>query len=299
MQYLSARMARAILALPTIFECHNGVSHPGTQVMQLAVPDRLEPFLHSSSHATGRARMARTILALESCNLHGCARMARAILALKSCNWPCQNGSSHSGTQVMQSGRDRMARTILALKSCNLHGCARMARAILALKFGQWHYLRAKMARAILALKFGQWHYLHAKMARAILALPTIFECHNGLSHSGTQVMQLAVPEWLESFLHSTHATGRVRMARAILALKLCNWPCQNGSNHSYTHQVMQLAVSEWLEPFGHSSHVICMAVPEWLEPFWHTSSASGITCVQEWLEPFWHCQPYLSAIMA
>ena len=88
-------------------------------------------------------------------------------------------------------------------------------------------------------------------------------------------------------------------MARAILARKLCNWPCHNGWNHSCTHQVMQLAVPEWLEPFWHSSHVICMAVPEWLEPFWHTSSASGITCVQEWLEPFWHCQPYLSARMA
>ena len=192
-------MARAILALPTIFECHNGLSHSGTQV----------------------------------------------------CNWPCHNGSNHSYSQVMQlavsewlepfwhssyaTGRVRMARAILALKSCNLHGCARMARAILALKFGQWHYLRAKMARAI-------------------LALPTIFECHNGLSHSGTQVMQQAVPEWLNPFLHSSHATGRVRMARAILALKLCNWPCQNGSNHSYT-QVMQLAVSEWLKPFWHSNY--------------------------------------------
>ena len=136
-------------------------------------------------------------------------------------------------------------------------------------------------------------------MARAILALPTIFACHNGLSHSGTQVMQLAVSECLEPFLHSSRATGRVRMSRAILALKSCNWPCQNCSSHSGT-QVMQLAVPEWLEVFWHSSHVICMAaVPEWLEPFWHSSSASGITCVQEWLEPFWHCQQYLSAIMA
>ena len=105
------------------------------------------------------------------------------------------------------------------------------------------------MARAILALKFGQWHYLHARMARAILALPTIFECHNGLSHSGTALYASA------------------RMARAILALKSCIRPCHNGLSHSGT-QVMQLAVSEWLEPFWHSSHVICMAVPEWLEPF-------------------------------
>ena len=133
-------------------------------------------------------------------------------------------------------------------------------------------------------------------MARAILALPTIFECDNGLSHSGTaiyaifecqngsshsgtQVMHPAVPEWLGPFWHSSYATGRARMARTILILKSCNWPC--------------------LEPFWHSNHVICMAVPEWLEPFWHSSSASGITCVQEWLEPFRHCQPYLSAIMA
>ena len=161
--------------------------------------------------------------------------MARIILALNSCNWPCQNGSSHSGTQIMQlavpewlepflhssshaTGRVRMARAIRALKSCNLHGCARMARAILAHKFGQWHYLRARMARAI-------------------LALPTIFKCHNGLSHFGT----------------------------AIYAI----FECQNGSSHSGT-QIMHPAVPKWLEPFWHLSHVICMAVPEWLEPFWH-----------------------------
>ena len=151
-----------------------------------------------------------------------------------------------------------------------------MARAILALPTifechhawlePFWHSSyeigRARMARAILALKFGQWHYLHARMARAILALPTIFECHNGLSHSGTQVcnwpcqnglnhsysqvMQLAVSELLEPFWHSSYATGRARMARTILTLKSCNWPCQNGSSHSGT-QIMQLAVPECL----------------------------------------------------
>ena len=119
-----------------------------------------------STHATDRVRMARAILALKSCNLHGCARMARAILALKSCIQPCQNGSGHSGTLVMQlavpdwlepflhsshaTGHVRMARAIPALKSCNLHGCARMARAILALKFGQ--------CMALLACKNGSYH---------------------------------------------------------------------------------------------------------------------------------------------
>ena len=118
------------------------------------------------------------------------------------------------------TGRARMSLTILALKSCNLHGCARKARAILALKFGQWHYLRARMARAI-------------------LALPTIFECQNGSSHSGTQIMHPAVPEWLGPFWHSSYETGRARMALTILTLiKLCNWPCQNGSSHPGT-QVM------------------------------------------------------------
>ena len=159
-------MARAILALQLYnWPCQNGSNHSYTQVMQQAVSEWLEPFWHSShvicmavpewfepfrhsNHASGRARMARA-----SINATGRARMARAILALKLCNWPCQ----------------KMARAILALKSCNLHGCARKARAILALKFGQWHYLRARMARAI-------------------LALPTIFECHNGLSHSGTAI---------------------------------------------------------------------------------------------------------------
>ena len=140
-------MARAILALPTIFEYHNGLSHSGTAIYAII---------------------------------------------------ECQNGSSHSGTQIMHpavpgwlepfwhsshaTGRVRMARTILALKSCNLHGCARKARAILALKFGQWHYLRARMARPV-----------------ALLA------CQNGSGHSGTQVMHLVVPEWLEPFWHSSH----------------------------------------------------------------------------------------------
>ena len=117
--YLRARMARAILALPTIFECHNGLSHSGTalytifecqngsshsgtEIMHPAVPEWLGPFLHSS-HATGRVIMARAILALKSCNLHGCARMARAIL----------HSSSASGVTCRMARR--MARAILAL----------------------------------------------------------------------------------------------------------------------------------------------------------------------------------------
>ena len=119
------------------------------------------------------------------------------------------------------------------------------------------------MARAILALPtIFEYHnglshsgtaiYASARMARAILALKSCIRlCQNGSGHSGTQVMQLAVPEWIEPFWHSNHASGRAKMARAILELKLCNWPCQNGSNHSYT-QVMQLAVSEWFESFWH-----------------------------------------------
>ena len=135
------------------------------------------------------------------------------------------------------------------------------------------------MARAILALKFGQWHYLRARMAQAILALPTIFECHNGLSHSGTQVMQLAVSECLEPFLHSSRPTV----------------PCQNGLSHSST-QVMAL---KYLRVCSHSGPVSCtllvcmngsshsgiannISVLEWLEPFYSTA---GITCVQERLE--------------
>ena len=169
--------------------------------------------------------------------------MARAIQALKSCIRPCQNGSGHSGTQVMQLAVPEWLEPFL--HSSHATG-------------------RVRMARAIMALKFGQWHYLRARMARAILALPII---HNGLSHSGTQVMQLAVPEWLEPFLHSSHATAwpRVGMARAILALKSCNL---------------------------HGCAIMARAILA-------SRSASGITCVQEWLEPFWHCQQYLSAIIA
>ena len=126
-------MARAILALPTIFKCHNGLSHSGTQIMHPAAPEWLGPLWHSS-YATGLAKWLELFL-----------------------------HSSHANCRV------RMARAILALKSCNLHGYARMARAILAHKFGQWHYLRARMARTI-------------------LALPTIFKCHNGLSHFGTAI---------------------------------------------------------------------------------------------------------------
>ena len=144
--------------------------------------------------------------------------MAQTILTLKLCNWPCQNGSSHSYTQVMQ------------------------------LAVSEWFEL----------FWHGQLHNLSARMARAILALKScIRPCQNGSGHSGTQVMQLAVTEWLEPFLHSSHATGRVRMARTILALKSCNlhgcarkarailalkfgqcmalFACKNGSSHSGT----------------------------------------------------------------
>ena len=200
--------------------------------------------------------------------------MARTILTLKSCDWPCQNGSIrpfwHSS---YATGRARMARAILALKPCNLHGCARKARAILALKFGQWHYLRARMARAI-------------------RALPTILECHNGLSHSGTQVMQLAMPECLEPFLHSSHATGRVRMARAILAHKSCNlhgcarmarailalptiFECHNGSSHSAIMARAILALPTIIEYQNGSSRSCTQVMPavlEWLGPFWHSN---------------------------
>ena len=192
-------MARAILALPTIFECHNGLSHSGTaiyaiifechngsnhsstQIMHPAVPEWLGPFWHSN-HASGRARMAR------------------AILALKLCNWPCQNGSNHTYTLAVSEWLELFWHSSHV---CNLHGCARKAR--------------------------------------AILAQPTIFECHNGLSHSGTQVMQLAVPEWHEPFLHASNATGRTcmsaRMARAILAQ-----PCRL---HDLSARIVQ-AILAW-----------------------------------------------------
>ena len=100
-----SRMARATLTLKSCIQpCQNGSGHSGTQIMQLAEPEWLEPLLHSShaTDATGLVRMARAILALKSCNLHGCARMARAILALKlgQCMalLACKNGLSHSGT---------------------------------------------------------------------------------------------------------------------------------------------------------------------------------------------------------
>ena len=110
-------------------------------------------------------------------------------------------------------------------------------------------------------------------MARAILALPTIFECHNGLSHSGTQVVQLAVPECLEPFLHSSHATGRVRMSRAILALPTI-FECHNGLSHSGT---ALYAIFECRNGSSHSgTQIMYPAVPEWLEPFWHSSYATG-----------------------
>ena len=88
--------------------------HYGTQIW-LAVPEWLEPFW-PSSYATGRARMAQAIMALKY-------------------GWQCQNGSSHSCTQVnamhWPNLSARMARAILA-QPCRLHDLsARMARAIL------------------------------------------------------------------------------------------------------------------------------------------------------------------------
>ena len=145
--------------------------------------------------------------------------MARAIQALKSCIRPCQNGSSHSGTQFMQLAVPEWLE--LFLHSSHATGRVRM--------HGSSHS----------GLKFGQWDYLRARMARAILALPTIFECHHGLSHSGTQVMQLAVPEWLEPFWHSSHV-----VCLAVPEWLEPFWPqvrpvgllvCKNGSSHSGT----------------------------------------------------------------
>ena len=153
-----------------------------SHVICMAVPERLKPFWHSSS-ASGITCMQEWLEPFWHCQPYLSAIMTCAILA----------------RPYMQYLSARMARAILALKSCNLHGCARKARAILALKFGQWHHLHARMARAILALKSCNLHGC-ARMARAILALLTIFEYHNGLSHSGTQVMQLTVSEWLEPF---------------------------------------------------------------------------------------------------
>ena len=56
-------------------------------------------------------------------------------------------------------------------------------------------------------------------MARAILSVHMYSDwpCQNGSGHSGTQLMQLAVPEWLKPFWHPSNGTGHARMARAIL----------------------------------------------------------------------------------
>ena len=136
MQYLSARMARAILALKScIRPCQNGLGHSGTQVMQL----------------------------------HGRARMARTILTLKSFNWSCQNGSSHSGTQVMQLAVPEW-RLEPFWHSNHASGRARKARTILALTFGQWHCGITCVQEWLEPF----WHcqqYLSAIIARAILAL--------------------------------------------------------------------------------------------------------------------------------
>ena len=160
-----------------------------------------------------------------------------------------------------------MARAILALKSCNLHGCARMARAVLALKFCQWHYT------CVQEWLEPFWHcqqYLSAIM--------------HGLSHSGTQVMQLGLLHGQLGAIQSgsshsgtdscikfsncitacIYMHGRARMAQAILvyfsnemakaimALNLVTaWPCQNGSRDSRTDSYY-IRLLRCLEPFWH-----------------------------------------------
>ena len=78
LQYLSARMARAILVrLGTILECQNGSSHSGMASCNTQVPEWLEPFRHGQLQ-----------LILEYGSSHS------------GTNWPCQNGSSHFSTPI-------------------------------------------------------------------------------------------------------------------------------------------------------------------------------------------------------
>ena len=114
-----------------------------------------------------------------------------------------------------------------------------------------WHCrycnCRSRTARAL-------WHLTdRARKARAIVPKPvTILECQNVSSHSCAQVMPCTgVLEWLEPFRNSRNATGRARMAQAIMALKHY-WQSQNGLSHSCT-QVMQLSEPKWLKPLLHS----------------------------------------------
>ena len=136
--------------------------------------------------------MARAILALKYC-IYGRARMAQAVMALKY-GWQCQNGSSHSCTQVM----------LLAELECQLlYYSAKMAQAILARSNPAvleslepfWHSRNAtghaRMAQAIIALKSHYKPLSYSKvvtgscatrMALAVLATRN----QNGSSHYGT-----------------------------------------------------------------------------------------------------------------
>ena len=100
---VSKRLDRAILARPVgILEGQNGSSHSGTASCK-----------NGSSRPFGNGqfgvmlylistRMAQAILALINFRSIATdrARMARAILTLQYSTWPCQNGSSYSGTQL-------------------------------------------------------------------------------------------------------------------------------------------------------------------------------------------------------
>ena len=157
-QYVSARMARAILALPVaILECQNGLSHSSTAWYYIGVPEWLEPFWHGLV-LYWSARMARAILARPGTILECQNGSARPVALLE-----CQNGSSHSGTAWYYIGVPE------------------------PFWHGQLQYLSARMARAILAPRPVAILNLSARMARAILPWPVaILECQNGSCHSGT-----------------------------------------------------------------------------------------------------------------
>ena len=145
-------MARAILAIYCNWQCQNGLSH-SSNILQLAVPQWLEPFWHSN---IAYMAVPEWLKPLWHSNIVGSARMAQAIMALEYC-WQCQNGSSHSCTQVMPLAE-------LECQNGSSHSPAQPCRL---------HDLSARMARAILALKYCNC------------------QCHNGSSHSGTQILHI------------------------------------------------------------------------------------------------------------
>ena len=120
-------------------------------------------YLHDF-YTPGKKRMNPTIEI--STTVH--CRMVRTTLALKSCIRPCQNGSNHSDTQVMQLAVSEWLEPFW-------HFSHVICMAVPEWLEPFWHSSSASA-----------WHYLRARMARAILALPAIFECHNDSSHSGT-----------------------------------------------------------------------------------------------------------------